>query len=50
MLGENTWGGHFGHFHNMYVLYISIKRVAFNLGFFFGIWAWYFDFHKFNDV
>jgi hypothetical protein len=50
MQGENTlWGGHFGHFH-MYVLYIFTTCVAFNLGFFFGVWAWYFDFQKVNDI
>jgi len=30
--GENTLGGggHFGHFHNMYVMYNFAKHVAFN--------------------
>jgi hypothetical protein len=33
-LGENTIrGGHFGHFHNMYVMYTFAKCVAFNFGF-----------------
>jgi hypothetical protein len=37
-LGESTLrGGHFGHFHDMYVMYISAKHVAFNFGFHF----WY---------
>jgi hypothetical protein len=32
--GENTLkGGHFGHFHNMYVKYIFAKHIAFNFGF-----------------
>jgi hypothetical protein len=32
--GENTLqGGHFGHFHNMYVIYISTKLVTLNFGF-----------------
>jgi hypothetical protein len=34
--GESTlWGGHFGHFHDMYVKYIHAKRIAFNFGFHF---------------
>jgi len=34
--GESTlWGGHFGHFHNMYIKYIFAKHVAFNFGFHF---------------
>jgi hypothetical protein len=32
--GESTLqGGHFGHFHDMYVKYISTKHIAFNFGF-----------------
>ncbi len=35
-LNENTLrGGHFGHFHNMYVMYIFAKHVAFNFAFHF---------------
>jgi hypothetical protein len=35
-LGENTLqGGHFGHFHDMYIKYISTKCVAFIFGFHF---------------
>jgi hypothetical protein len=35
-MGENTLqGGHFGHFHDMYVMYIFTKHVAFNFGFHF---------------
>jgi len=34
--GENTLqGGHFEHFQNMYVMYISAKHVAFTFGFHF---------------
>ncbi len=34
--GESTLeGGHFGHFHNMYVKYIFAKCIAFNFGFHF---------------
>jgi hypothetical protein len=34
--GENTLGGgHFGHFHNMYVKYIFAKHITFNFGFHF---------------
>jgi hypothetical protein len=34
--GENTlWGGHFGHFHDMYVMYIFAKLVTLNFGFHF---------------
>jgi hypothetical protein len=30
-MGENTLqGGHFGHFHEMYVIYIFTKCVTFN--------------------
>jgi len=33
-MGENTLqGGHFGHFHDMYVKYISAKCIGFNFGF-----------------
>jgi len=37
MKGENTLGGgeHFGHFDNMYVMYIFAKHVAVNFGFHF---------------
>jgi len=50
-LGENIiWGGHFGHFHNMYVMYFFAKCATFNSRFHFGVWAWYFDFHKVNDI
>jgi hypothetical protein len=35
-MGENTLqGGHFGHFHDTYVKYISAKHIAFNFGFHF---------------
>jgi hypothetical protein len=34
--GENTLhGGHFGHFHDMYIKYIYAKGIAFNFGFHF---------------
>jgi hypothetical protein len=41
--GESTLhGGHFGHFgQNMLHLILD---------FIFGVWAWYFDFHKVNDI
>jgi hypothetical protein len=33
-MGEKTLqGGHFGHFHDMYVKYISTKHIGFNFGF-----------------
>jgi hypothetical protein len=33
--GENTLrGGHFRHFHNIYVKYIFAKRIAFDFGFY----------------
>jgi len=36
--GESTLQrGHFGHFHDMYIMYISKKCVAFNFGFRFDI-------------
>jgi hypothetical protein len=45
---ENTLqGGCFGHFHDMCVKYIYGKHIAFNFGF---VWAWYFDFHRVNDI
>jgi hypothetical protein len=37
--GESTLQGHFGHFPNMYVMYIFAKCVAFYFGFTFGVWA-----------
>ncbi len=36
------YGGHFGHFHDMYINYI--------FGFHFGVWASYFDFHNVNNI
>ncbi len=34
VMGETTLqGGHFGHFHDMYVKYISTKHIAFDFGF-----------------
>jgi hypothetical protein len=44
--GESTLGGggHFGHFHNMYVMYNFAKHVAFNFGFHFwclGLIFWF---------
>jgi len=43
--GEITLrGGHFGHFHNIYVKYISAKCIAFNFGFHFwylGLIFWF---------
>jgi hypothetical protein len=35
--GRGRW--HFGHFHNMYVMYIYAKCVVFILGFTFGVWV-----------
>jgi hypothetical protein len=32
-------GAHFGHFHNMYVMYIFAQRAVFILGFTFGVWV-----------
>jgi hypothetical protein len=43
-------GGHVGHFHDMYVKYISTKCITFNFGFHFCAWAYYFYFHKFIDI
>jgi hypothetical protein len=49
-LGESTLqGGHFGHFHDMYIKYIFAKCIAFNFGVF-SVSAWYFDFQKVNDI
>jgi hypothetical protein len=34
--GENTLrGGHFGHFHDMFVMYIFAKLITLNFGFHF---------------
>jgi hypothetical protein len=48
-LGEITLG-QFGHFHDMCIKYTPSKCVAFSLGFIFGVWALYFDFHKVNNI
>jgi hypothetical protein len=41
--GKHTMGGgHFGHFHDMYVIYIFTKQATLILGFTFGVWVWYF--------
>jgi hypothetical protein len=32
---KHTIKGHFGHFHNMYAMYIFTKYVAINFGFHF---------------
>jgi hypothetical protein len=49
--GESTLqGGHFGHFHDMYVMYILQNMLHLILGFTFGVWVQYFDFHKVNDI
>jgi len=32
---KHIMGGHFGHFHDMYVKYICAKCIAFNFGFHF---------------
>ncbi len=38
--GESTlWGNHFGHFHDIYVKYVSTNCIAFNFGFTFDVWA-----------
>ncbi len=41
---KHTMRGHFGHFHDIYVMYIFTKRVAFNFGFHFwclGLIFWF---------
>ncbi len=48
--GRQLWGSHFGHFHDIYVKYVSTNCIAFNFGFTFDVWAWYFDFHKVNYI
>jgi len=39
LMGESTLlgGGHFGHFHDMYVIFFFTKQVALILGFTFGV-------------
>jgi hypothetical protein len=45
--GENTlWGGHFGHFHDTYVKYISTKHITFNFEFHFWCLGLIFSFSQ----
>ncbi len=49
--GENTlWMGQLGQFHYMCVNYTPTTCVALILGFIFGVWVLYFDFHKVNTI
>jgi hypothetical protein len=55
-MGESTlrtWeggGGHFGQFDNMYATIIFQNMLHLTLDFTLGVWAWYFDFHKVNNI
>ncbi len=50
-MGENTlWGGTFGTFMtSMWNIFLQ-NILHLILGFTFGVWVWYFDFHKVNDI
>jgi hypothetical protein len=48
--GGGGGGGQLGHFHNIDPKSIFQNVLHLILGFTFGVWALYFDFHKFNAI
>jgi len=46
--GGGGGGGQHGQFHDMCVHLQNMLHLI--LGFIFGVWAWYFDFHKINVI